>query len=989
MVGRIPVIDVMPLVDNGRLPAKATVGEPFPVSATVFREGHDLLGAEVVLVDPAGVRRPPVRLHPQPAVDRHTVDRYRAWVTPDQPGAWAFEIHAWSDPIATWQHDAGIKIRAGVDVELMFAEGKLLFERVLAGLGKPKGEQPPHPGAGAIEAAQDTDPPGRGQARPAGVARADRRTPDAPAARDGHRRRPVRRVRRPAARALQQLVRVLPPLRGRLPRARGPGTVVSGTFATAAKRLEAVAAMGFNVIYLPPIHPIGEVNRKGPNNTLTPGPDDTGSPWAIGSRHGGHDAVHPDLGTLADFDAFVARAALARTRGRARPRAAVRPRPPVGDHATPSGSRPAPTGPSPSRRTRRRSTRTSIRSTSTTTPTGLAQEVLRVVRHWMAHGVRIFRVDNPHTKPVPFWQWLLAEVRATDPDVLFLSEAFTKPPMLQTLGAIGFHQSYTYFTWRTAKGEVEDYLREVAGESDHRIRPNFFVNTPDILHEFLQYGGPAAFKIRAVLAAMGSSSWGVYSGYELSEHVAVRPGSEEYLDSEKYQVRIRDWEAAEAEGRSLAPYLTKLNELRNTHPALQLLRNLVVHPTDDDGIICFSKSRRRPDGPDRVIVVINLDPHAARDTTVHLDLAALGLDPAPAFPVRDELTGRRVALGRRQLRAPRPARGAGARADGEAGPVTQVLNNEPEWFRTAVFYEVLVRSFRDSNADGTGDFRGLAEKLDYLEWLGVDCLWVPPFFTSPLRDGGYDVADYNDILPEAGTVEDFHHFLDEAHKRGIRVIIDFVMNHTSDQHPWFQASRSDPDGPYGDFYVWSDTDELYEEARIIFVDTEPSNWTWDPVRGQYYWHRFFHHQPDLNFDNPKVMEAMLDAMDFWLAMGLDGFRLDAVPYLFERPGTNGENLPETHEALREVRRFVDEKYPGTVLLCEANQWPDDVVEYFGDAETVRRRRVPHGVPLPGDAAHLHGRTTRVALPDLRDHGRDARRSPTAASGASSCATTTS
>ncbi len=256
----------------------------------------------------------------------------------------------------------------------------------------------------------------------------------------------------------------------------------------------------------------------------------------------------------------------------------------------------------------------------------------------------------------------------------------------------------------------------------------------------------------------------------------------------------------------------------------------------------------------------------------------------------------------------------------------------PDWFKTAVFYEVLVRSFRDSNGDGTGDFRGLTEKLDYLQWLGVDCLWVPPFFTSPLRDGGYDVADYTDILPEIGTVEDFHHFLDEAHQRGIRVIIDFVMNHTSDAHPWFQASRSDPDGPYGDFYVWSDTDELYEEARIIFVDTEPSNWTWDPVRQQYYWHRFFSHQPDLNFDNPKVLEAMLEAMAFWLDMGLDGFRLDAVPYLFERPGTNGENLPETHEALRAVRRFVDTNYPGRVLLAEANQWPADVVDYFGDFE---------------------------------------------------------
>ncbi len=256
-----------------------------------------------------------------------------------------------------------------------------------------------------------------------------------------------------------------------------------------------------------------------------------------------------------------------------------------------------------------------------------------------------------------------------------------------------------------------------------------------------------------------------------------------------------------------------------------------------------------------------------------------------------------------------------------------------EWFKTAVFYEVLVRSFRDADGDGCGDFRGLTEKLDYLQWLGVDCLWVPPFFASPLRDGGYDIADYTAVLPEVGTVEDFHGFLDAAHARGIRVIIDFVMNHTSDQHPWFQASRSDPDGPYGDFYVWSDTDDLYSEARVIFVDTEPSNWTWDPVRQQYFWHRFYSHQPDLNFDNPRVHEAIFEALTFWLDMGIDGFRLDAVPYLYERPGTNGENLKETHELLRRVRRYVDENYPGRVLLAEANQWPADVVDYFGDFDS--------------------------------------------------------
>jgi maltose alpha-D-glucosyltransferase/alpha-amylase len=246
---------------------------------------------------------------------------------------------------------------------------------------------------------------------------------------------------------------------------------------------------------------------------------------------------------------------------------------------------------------------------------------------------------------------------------------------------------------------------------------------------------------------------------------------------------------------------------------------------------------------------------------------------------------------------------------------------------------VLIRGFADSNGDGTGDIRGLIEKLDYLQWLGIDCLWLLPLYESPLKDGGYDISDYMKILPDFGDLGDFIKLVDEAHKRGIRVIADLVMNHTSDQHPWFQASRTDPEGPYGDFYVWSDTDEKYKDARIIFIDTEASNWTFDPVRGQYYWHRFFHHQPDLNFENPDVQDAMLEVIRFWLDLGIDGFRLDAIPYLFEQEDTNCENLPATHAYLKRVRAEVDRLYPDRVLLAEANQWPADVVEYFGDPVT--------------------------------------------------------
>ena len=257
------------------------------------------------------------------------------------------------------------------------------------------------------------------------------------------------------------------------------------------------------------------------------------------------------------------------------------------------------------------------------------------------------------------------------------------------------------------------------------------------------------------------------------------------------------------------------------------------------------------------------------------------------------------------------------------------LRNDPFWYRKAVFYEVLVRGFADSNGSGSGDFNGLISKLDYLQWLGVDCLWIPPFYASPLRDGGYDISDYCAVLPEFGTLPDFQELVAQAHARGLRVITDLAINHTSDVHPWFQASRSDPEGPYGDFYVWSDDPNQYADARIIFVDTETSNWTFDPVRRQYFWHRFFSHQPDLNYENPAVQEAILDVVRFWMDLGIDGVRLDAIPYLFEEEGTNCENLPQTHQFVRRVRRVVDHDYPGRILIAEANQWPKDVVQYFG------------------------------------------------------------
>ena len=631
MVGRIPVMDVKPLVDFGRQPAKATVGEPFPVSATIFREGHDKLGAEVVLIAPDGTRRPPVRM----VTDPHVPDRLSAWVTPDAEGAWTFEIQAWSDPLSTWQHDAGIKIPAGIDVELMFTEGRLLLERVSAGL-----ESTPEQKlvAGAIDAAADTD-------RPVGARLAALQDPELEEVLHANPLRDLLSTEGPFKVYADRARALYGSWYEFFPRSEGAevdpetGKVTSGTLRTAARRLDAVAEMGFDVVYLPPIHPIGEVNRKGPNNTLTPGPDDPGSPWAIGSRHGGHDAIHPDLGTFDDFDAFVARAGelglevaldLALQCAPDHPWATKHP-----EWFTTRADGSIAYAENPPKKYQ-----DIYPLNFDNDPKGLSREILRVVKLWMKHGVRIFRVDNPHTKPVAFWEWLLAEVRRTDPDVVFLAEAFTRPAMMRALGAVGFQQSYTYFTWRNARGEIEDYLRELAHETDHLMRPNFFVNTPDILHAYLQYGGPAAFKIRATLAATSSPSWGVYAGFELFEHVAVKPGSEEYLDSEKYQIRVRDWEGAAAEGRTLAPYLRRLNEVRRQHPALQLLRNITIHSSDDDNILVYSKQARLPDGEtDLVIMVINLDPHSTRETMVHLDLPALGMDWHDSFLVNDAFTG--------------------------------------------------------------------------------------------------------------------------------------------------------------------------------------------------------------------------------------------------------------------------------------------------------------------------------------------------------------
>ncbi|MFI9236757.1 alpha-1,4-glucan--maltose-1-phosphate maltosyltransferase [Streptomyces sp. NPDC053079] len=632
MIGRIPVLDLGPLVDCGRRPVKAVAGETFEVTATVFREGHDAVGANVVLRGPAGRCGPwtPMReLAPG-------TDRWGAEVTCDREGRWTYAVEAWGDPVTTWREHAQIKIPAGIDSALVLEEGARLYERAAAGVPKSGGRE-------AVLAAVDAL---RDGTRPAADRLAAALAPAVSAALTGHPLRELVTASRPVP-VLVERERALfgswyelfPRSEGALLREGRPPR--SGSFRTAAQRLPAVAAMGFDVVYLPPVHPIGTSYRKGPNNALSAGVYDVGSPWAIGSADGGHDAVHPDLGTFEDFDRFVARARELRMEVALDFALQCSPDHPwVGKH--PEWFHHRADGSIAYAENPPKKYQDIYPLAFDEDFDGLVAETLRVLRLWMAHGVRIFRVDNPHTKPVLFWEKVIAEVGRTDPDVVFLAEAFTRPAMMRTLGAIGFQQSYTYFTWRNTKQEITDYLTELSRESAACMRPNLFVNTPDILHAYLQQGGRAAFEIRAVLAATLSPTWGVYAGYELCENTPVREGSEEYLDSEKYELRPRDWESAEREGRSIAPLITALNRLRRRQPALRRLRNLRFHDADNDAVIAYSKRS----GSSCVLVVVNLDPHHTQEATVSLDMPELGLDWHESVPVRDELTGETYHWGR-------------------------------------------------------------------------------------------------------------------------------------------------------------------------------------------------------------------------------------------------------------------------------------------------------------------------------------------------------
>ena len=621
-VGRIPIIDVSPVIEDGRWPAKATVGEAFPVRGTVFREGHDEFSAEAVLTRPDGTEAQRVRM-----VDtKPGLNRYEGWVVPDATGTWSFHIESWSDPYRTWEHNATVKIEAGVDERLMIDEGIAVLTRAAENAPADSAERT------TLAAAADAM---KGEGTPASLLTHGLTT----AVHDALSRYPLRDMMTYSAEYLVNVDRELA-LYGSwyefFPRSAGAfqrpdGTWVPGTLKTATEELDRIKAMGFTVAYLTPIHPIGSTNRKGRNNTLTAEP---GSPYGIGSEDGGHDTIHPDLGTFEDFDRLVARARELDLEVALDIALQASPDHPwVTEH--PEWFTTRLDGTIAYAENPPKKYQDIYPLNFDNDPEGIYVAIRDMLALWADHGVTLFRIDNPHTKPLPFWQRLLAE-------------AFTKPPMLQTLGAIGFHQSYNYFAWRNEKTEIEEYLMELAYETDHLVRPAFWPTTHDILTPYMQRGGVPAFAIRAILAATGAPTWGIYSGYELAENIA-RPGAEEQIDNEKYQFKSRDYGLGDSTG--ITPLLTKLNAVRAAHPALQRLRNVTIHPTTSDKIICFSKKMRDGEGKqDTVIVALNLDPFITHDALIDLDFSTLGLGDdyhGGSIIVDDELTGQTFEWGQR------------------------------------------------------------------------------------------------------------------------------------------------------------------------------------------------------------------------------------------------------------------------------------------------------------------------------------------------------
>jgi starch synthase (maltosyl-transferring) len=619
LIGRFPIADISPVVFFGGefFPVKAIPGESIAVAATVIHEGHACCRVEAILLDQVGKEIDRVTLREKWAGSDH----YEGSVTAPTQGDYTFYFEAFDDPYHTWQHDCEIKISANIDTELCCEMGALIFEEKLT----------------QDKAAKNLLQPILTALRNTSLAPANRYSiASTSQIREYFDQHPFRKL---ATKSASYPLRVdrKRALVGAwyefFPRSEGATKESNGTLVSATKRLPDIAAMGFDVIYLPPIHPIGRTHRKGANNSPSAGPHDPGVPWAVGSKDGGHDAINPELGTMADFEKFVSSAIKVGLEVALDLALQTSPDHPwVNEHPEWFTHRPDGTIAYAENPPKKYQDIYPINFDKDYA--GLLQEVLRIIRLWISKGVTLFRVDNPHTKPIQFWCEVLAVIRHEFPEVIFLAEAFTRPAMMHALGKVGFHQSYTYFTWRMTKHEITSYGQELADKSSAYFRPNFWVNTPDILPLHLQSGNPTMFALRAVLATTLSPSWGMYAGYELYEHHPLKEGSEEYLDSEKYQIRIRDWEGARKNGLTLAPFITQLNQIRHTNPALQQLRNLVFHDTDSDAVIAYSKRA----GSNLILIVVNLDPAFAQETTVHWNMDALGISQE-TFTATDLLDG--------------------------------------------------------------------------------------------------------------------------------------------------------------------------------------------------------------------------------------------------------------------------------------------------------------------------------------------------------------
>lgn len=618
--GRFPIGKISPVIEHGAYPAKAVEGELFPISARIYREGHDKVGATVVLTDPNGTvhRQDMTQIWPQ------GLDIWQAWVRLETLGDWQFHIEAWSDDWHTWVHNAEVKLPAGIDIELVCLEARDLF----AGARSHAVAAGDTLGAEAIDDAHQLFSPTTDVAELVRIAT----DPGLDAIMIRHARRPLTTpsvdypIRVDRRRALYgSWFEFFPRSQGAV---QDPvtGAWTSGGFAQCGPLLEHIASLGFDVVYIPPIHPIGTQFRKGRNNSLTAAPGEPGSPWAIGNVEGGHDAVHPDLGTIEDFDAFVAKAnSLGMEVALDFALQAAPDHPWVQEHPEFFTTRLDGTIAYAENPPKKYQDIYPINFDNS--PATIYAEALRIVTYWIDHGVTIFRVDNPHTKPLNFWAWLIAEVKVDHPEVLFFAEAFSRPEVMQTLGKAGFDMSYTYFTWRNTAKELGSYLMELATETDSFMRPNFFVNTPDINPLSVRSGAPAAFHIRAILATTMSPNWGIYQGFEQYEFEPLKAGGEEYLNSEKYEFRPRDFTAEP----NMNPLLARLNQIRREHPALQQLRRAKVLKTSHDDLFAFAKN----DGDDTVIVVVNLDPHNPVEGQVKVDLGEWGVESS--FGVHDLL----------------------------------------------------------------------------------------------------------------------------------------------------------------------------------------------------------------------------------------------------------------------------------------------------------------------------------------------------------------